>query len=69
MMKVNKFWKWVSFIMVLAILDSCGVDIPKEKQSSFETMTVQKADIEVPMNSWTTARPATWRCSRPRNPS
>ena len=49
MMKVNTFWKWVSIIMVLAISNSCGVDIPKEKQSSFETMTVQKADIEVPV--------------------
>lgn len=24
-------------------------DIPKEKSSSFETMTVQKSDIEVPI--------------------
>lgn len=49
MLKVNKFWKWVSFIVIFAVLDSCGVDIPKEKPSSFETMTVQKADIEVPV--------------------
>lgn len=49
MLKVNRFWKWVSFIVIFAVLDSCGVDIPKEKPSSFETMTVQKADIEVPV--------------------
>ena len=30
-------------------MNSCGVDIPKEKQSSYETMTVQKTDIEVPV--------------------
>jgi len=28
---------------------SCGVDIPKETQSSYETMTVQETDIEVPV--------------------
>ena len=36
-------------ILLLAIMNSCGVDIPKEKPSSFETMTVQKSDIEVPV--------------------
>ena len=35
--------------MVFAIVSSCGVDIPKETQSSFETMTVKKTDIEVPV--------------------
>lgn len=28
---------------------SCGVDIPKETQSSYETMTVQETGIEVPV--------------------
>ena len=27
---------------------SCGLDMPKETQSSFETMTVEKSDIELP---------------------
>lgn len=36
-------------LMVVAIMGSCGVDIPKETQSSFETMTVKKTDIEVPV--------------------
>ena len=31
------------------MMESCGVDIPKETQSSYETMTVQKTDIEVPV--------------------
>lgn len=29
-------------------LVSCGVDMPKETQTSFETMTVKKSDIELP---------------------
>ena len=32
----------------VAGLMSCGVDIPKETPSSFETMTVKKSDIELP---------------------
>ena len=42
-------WQCFCLLLVLAILNACGVDIPKEKQSSFETMVVQKTDIEVPM--------------------
>lgn len=33
---------------VVGGLTSCGLDLPKEVQSSFETMTVKKSDIEVP---------------------
>lgn len=29
-------------------LSACGIDVPKEVQSSFETLTVQKSDIEMP---------------------
>jgi len=32
----------------IAGLVSCGVNMPKETQSSFETMTVKKSDIELP---------------------
>ena len=40
----------LSLILLSALcLATCGVDIPKEKQSSFETMTVQKSDLEVPV--------------------
>ena len=42
-------WKWVCLFMLTAIVASCGVDMPKEKQSSFETMTVKKSDLEVPV--------------------
>ena len=29
-------------------LTACNIDMPKETQSSFETMTIQKSDIELP---------------------
>ena len=32
----------------VAGLVSCSIDMPKETQSSFETMTVEKSDIELP---------------------
>ena len=32
----------------VAGLVSCGIDMPKETQSSFETMTVEESDIELP---------------------
>ena len=39
-----------SILLLFAVgMAACGVDIPKETQSSFETMTVQKSDIEVPV--------------------
>ena len=31
------------------LMTACGLDIPKEEQTSFETMTVEKSDIEVPI--------------------
>ena len=34
--------------MTVCGLTSCGLDMPKETQSSFETMTVTKSDIELP---------------------
>ena len=33
---------------VVGLLTSCGIDEPKQTQSSFETMTVKKSDIEIP---------------------
>ena len=45
----HRIWKWVCLFMLTAIVVSCGVDMPKEKQSSFETMTVKKSDLEVPV--------------------
>ena len=38
----------VGMTAVFTGLTSCGVDMPKETKSSFETMTVKKSDIELP---------------------
>ena len=35
---------------MLTGLVACNIDMPKETQSSFETMTVEKSDIELPYN-------------------
>ena len=48
-MNRNTFWQWTWLIVVLFFMNSCGVDMPKEKQSSYETMTVKKSDLEVPV--------------------
>ena len=40
--------KWTLMLGTVAGLVSCGIDMPKETQSSFETMTVKKSDIELP---------------------
>ena len=41
--------KWVLGLGTVACgLTSCGLDMPKEVQTSFETMTVKKSDIELP---------------------
>ena len=44
----KKSIKWTLMLGVVAGLVSCGVDMPNETQSSFETMTVKKSDIELP---------------------
>ena len=43
-----KSLKWTLMLGTLVGLASCGIDMPKETQSSFETMTVEKSDIELP---------------------
>ena len=43
-----KSFQWTLMLGVAAGLVSCGVDMPKEIPSSFETMTVKKSDIELP---------------------
>ena len=45
----NRIAKLSLMVLVVLCMTACGVDIPKEKQSSFETMTVKKSDIEVPV--------------------
>ena len=44
----TKSIKWTLMLGTVAGLMSCGVDMPKETPSSFETMTVKKSDIELP---------------------
>ena len=40
--------KLTLMLSTVAVLASCGVDMPKETQSSFETLTVKTSDIELP---------------------
>ena len=47
-MKRKHDLEWIFMICLMAILGSCNLNMPKEVQSSFETMTVKKSDIEVP---------------------
>ena len=44
----NNLKLWVCLLGMTTGLVSCGVDMPKETQTSFETMTVKKSDIELP---------------------
>ena len=42
--------KWTLMLCTMVGgLASCGIDVPKETPSSYETMTVEKKDIEIPM--------------------
>ena len=48
-MKQKKSLIWVVMIgMTVVGLTACGLDLPKEVNTSFETMTVKKSDIELP---------------------
>ena len=49
MIKTRKLSIWVVAIAAMTVgLTSCSYDEPKPKNSSFETMTVKKSDIELP---------------------
>ena len=49
-MKKKDSVKWfLTLTMMVGGLTSCGVDMPQMKDSSFETMTVKKSDIELPL--------------------
>ena len=39
----------VAIAMVVGGLTSCGLDMPKEVQTSYETVTIEKKDITVPI--------------------
>ena len=41
--------KWACAALVMGAVISCGIDMPKEEKTSYETMTVKKQDIEVPV--------------------
>ena len=48
-MKKKNFATWAAAAtLVVGSLTSCGLDMPKETNSSFETMIVKKSDIELP---------------------
>ena len=49
-MKKKNLVTWAVVVSAVScVLAACGLDMPKETMSSFETMTVQKQDIMVPM--------------------
>ena len=41
--------KGVCLLGTTALVVSCGLDLPKETKTSFETLTVKKTDIEIPV--------------------
>ena len=48
-MKKKNFATWAAAAtLVVGSLTACGLDMPKETNSSFETMIVKKSDIELP---------------------
>lgn len=47
-MKRKNFMNFAVLVGAVVGLSACGPEMPKEVKSSFETMTVQKSDIELP---------------------
>ena len=49
-MKQKNFFIWAAVIATAVVgLTACGLEMPKETKTSFETMTVEKQDITVPV--------------------
>lgn len=49
-MKQNFLMTWtIAFGTAVCFFTSCGIDMPKQELTSFETMTVKKQDITVPV--------------------
>ena len=49
-MEKKKTWMWALAIgAALSGMTGCGIDVPKETKTSFETLTMEKTDIMVPM--------------------
>ena len=42
-------FKHIYLLAVVSILTACGVDVPKAVQTSYNTMTISKSDISVPL--------------------
>lgn len=49
MLGKSQFLKLSAVMFMAVCVATCGVDIPKETQTSFETMTITKSDIEIPV--------------------
>lgn len=45
---VKNYFKYF-LLSVVVMMTSCKIDIPKEVQTSYETITVEKQDITVPV--------------------
>ena len=45
----RKGMKWACMLSIAAGLMACGLDMPKETKSSYETITIEKKDITVPV--------------------
>jgi len=49
-MKTKESLKWTLVLStVVNLLTACGLDMPKETKTSFETMTIEKKDVEIPI--------------------
>ena len=48
-MSISRSNKLACMLVVAMTLASCNLDIPKETESSFETMTIEKSDIVLPI--------------------
>ena len=48
-MRKKNFMTWaVTIATAVSGLTACGIDMPQQTDSSFETITVKKSDIELP---------------------
>ena len=48
-MKKKNFVKWAWMLSATVVMTSCGLDMPKEEQTSYETMTVKQTNLDVPV--------------------
>jgi len=48
-MKKKNLVKWAWMLSATVVMTSCGLDMPKEEQTSYETMTVKQTNLDVPV--------------------